>query len=153
MAKHVWSVLCTKGALDTQTNQVSLLDVLEQASAVLPAPPKRGEGLHLPCQLVGLWVRSNREVPEQAQCAVHIEDASGVSTIQKIMDIDLSSTARFRSTFRMEGVPLQNGVIEFVVEYRDAEDKEWVEVARVPFELTVQIEAPKKRQAQKKPAG
>lgn len=145
MARHIWSVLCSKGALDTQTNQISLLDVLEQASATLPADPKPGESLHLPCQLIGLWARSDPSKPEKAQCAVRLELPDGTATDRAEMDIDLSTTTRFRSTFRMEGLPLQNGALEFVVEHRPSADNDWAEVARIPMELNLTVEPPDKR--------
>lgn len=145
MAKHIWSVLCSKGALDTQTNQISLLDVLEQASATLPAEPTSEESLHLPCQLIGLWARADPAKPEKAQCAVHLDLPDGTATDRAVMDIDLSTTTRFRSTFRMEGIPLQNGSLEFVVEHRPSADSDWAEVARIPMELNLTVEPSEKR--------
>jgi hypothetical protein len=147
MAKHVWSVLCVKGVTDNQTNQISLLDVLESVRVVPDGKERVGEGdlFHFPCQIVSLWRRSDAAVPETSECRVvaissaHSEGSAEEARLSAVLIVDLSRTPRFRGTFRIDSLPLRQGILFFRVDHRASEAEAWIEVATLP--LTIDIGA------------
>lgn len=156
MARHVWSVLCSKGVVDEQSNQISLLDVLEHVSFEVASLPKQeGDNIrlvHFPCQLISLWTRSDHDVPELAECRLYLLKWDGSESKRVPMEVDLRKSPRFRSTFRMEGVPLGTGLLWFVVECRSSADDTWIEAARVPLEVVSRVAQKTKKPTSKKPS-
>lgn len=75
MAKHVWSVLCRKGVLDSDNN-LSLFDVCESVK-IEGKLPTEGVGIKLPMQLVTLWIRSELTKPEKAESRALVEMPNG----------------------------------------------------------------------------
>jgi hypothetical protein len=68
MIHHVWTVFCSSSAIDRDTNQVSLFDLIEQVTVQAVEPRAAGERGVIPArfQVVTLWTRGEAgdlEVP------------------------------------------------------------------------------------------
>jgi hypothetical protein len=64
MIDHVWTILCSRAVIDRDTNNMSLLEVIEQLTLGDASPPVEGEGLApIQLELVTLWTR--REMMNQ----------------------------------------------------------------------------------------
>lgn len=68
MIDHVWTVLCSHAITDTDTNNLTLYNTIEQVS-VLEAP-QPGAILGLTFEVVSFWIRAEPSTP-----------ATGVSTL------------------------------------------------------------------------
>jgi len=143
MARHTWSVLCSRSVLDAETNNMTLVEVIEQINIVIPPspPPAEGRGLApMSLELVSLWMRDNLDVPERAQSRIRILLPNGTEAASMSNDVDLSTFARARLRGRMQGVPIENnvgGTYEFVVEKKEGDS--WRQVASVPLQVVIGI--------------
>jgi hypothetical protein len=143
MAEHVWSVLCSKSVIDTETRQVSLFDTLETLTIKLGEPlPAEGGLIPFRTDVVSLWRRSDPAQPEKTMCKCEIVGPRGDTIIVTVeMEVDLSKERRFRSTFRTEVFPIRgSGTYRFNVSQKIS--AAWVLAASLPLEVTV-IEAEK----------
>lgn len=138
MPQHIWSVLCYKGCLDTYSNQVSLLDVIEGVS--LKTNQLQGP-LRVPVQmsLVSLWLRSEPGVAETFEARANLVMPDGTELPGLVTTADLKTYSRIRTFMRIEGLEFRTpGLYWLAVEHRPSADSEWVRASRVP--LDVQIE-------------
>ncbi len=144
MAKHVWSVLCYKGAIHERTNQISLLDVIEQITIVpqekLPEELK-AVPLKVNMELVSLWIRSDLSVPESLSCRVRLVAPEGSKHYAKVLQLDLKNYVRGRSTIQFDDIPFYGpGLYNFIVEQRhtaNSKAQKWRIAARVPLEIQI----------------
>jgi hypothetical protein len=143
MAKHVWTVLCAQSLTDLESNQISLINVIEQLTISDAPPRKKTKDLpvvQLEAQLVSMWTRIDPEVPEPETISVRIKyvTESGIETICGTNSFDLSKNARMRHVIRFNSVPVSGpGLHTFVVQSQTtgANNKKvkWVTHVRVPL--------------------
>lgn len=138
MAKHIWSVLCTRGVLDRYTNNVSLHDVVEEI-AITPSRPMPDALGAFPASLslVSLWVRSEADTPETVQTRMRLLAPDGTKVAEGSVVVDMTTHKRSRYFSHLTAMPFKgDGVYQFVVEQLVG-DQDWREVASVPLEVTV----------------
>jgi hypothetical protein len=144
MAKNVWSVLCHKGATHQRTNQISLLDVIEEITVVpqeiLIEKPK-AVTMQVSMELVSMWIRSDLSVPESSACRVRLVTPMRSKHYTDVLELDLKDHIRVRSTVQIDVIPYYGpGLYYFVVEQRriaDSKVQTWKTVAHVPLEIQV----------------
>jgi hypothetical protein len=151
MVEHAWTVFCSRAITDSDTNQVSLIDTIE--GITVGAPPdfqerlSRGQGIAVPfsCVLVTLWTRSDRSVPEQSKCQATLLDPLGKTGLEPtIFEIDLTEKERMRTHLKMAVLPVHvEGRYTFQMDIE--KDNGWRTVARVPFELKIQVTSERER--------
>lgn len=137
MIEHVWSVTCSRAIIDQETNNISLLDIVEQIGTIGPG----GEGaVPVAIEVVTLWSRGVLDQPERGRARIGLLDPNNaVIGNTHEYEVDLTNYVRTRNRFRMALFPVRGaGKYSFVVEFE--RDGNWVEVARVPVVLVVQIE-------------
>jgi len=142
--RHVWSVLCTKSSIDSDTNNISLFEILEQIQ-VSQFPEPAGDAITvvpMPVELVSLWTREPVGEPQQGECRLTMYSPRGKSLSSPPQVMDLSKYRRFRSRFQIPGLPLDGpGLCEVEVQFRGGSEAEWNTVARVPIEVNQGIPA------------
>jgi hypothetical protein len=140
MIRHVWSVLCAKSVTDNVTNNISLIDVVEQIAAVPPTnPPPQGTGMiPLPLEIVSLWARENPLVAARGRARVDLVAPDGSRQASFEFEIDLSKFERLRTQGKMNGVPVVGaGRYSFIVSLQQEHQDPWIEVARVPLQMVL----------------
>lgn len=138
MIRHVWSVLCAKSVTDNATNNISLIEVVEQIVAVPPNnPPPQSPGIVLlPLEIVSLWARENPSVPARGRARVDLVGPNGAPLTNFQFEIDLSKFERLRTQGKMNGVPVvAAGLYSFIVSMQQEPQDSWLEVARVPLQM------------------
>lgn len=137
MIEHVWSVLCTRSLIDRETNNISLIDVVEQMTINAPPPPEGAEGLApLQFELVSLWSRRHDDKPVQGRARIRFFRPSGPVGAVTEISVDLMTFRRTRARSRISGLPIREaGRHSFEVDVWDEEHKEWRGVARIPIEV------------------
>jgi len=141
--EHVWTVLCRFSVVDQQRNNISLIEIIEQLSAVGKVESDAEiQGLPFPVELVSLWTRTDLAIPEEGRARVRI-----LSPEQEVLNqdesheypIDLTQFHRFRAMGKFDVLPyVGNGVYYFIVEYWNEQDDSWLKVASVPLYITLQ---------------
>jgi hypothetical protein len=157
VAEHVWTVLCQKTLLDTQTNVVSLVDVLEKITlahadveeGLAKAQSEAGKGLVFPMSmhLVTWWTRSDYTKPEELDIRVSILAPSGERLFVQEVPIDLTASRAQRMTLRFQQfrITQSEGVYWFVIEktkVSKGKGARWSTAAKLPLEVTLADTAP-----------
>ena len=137
MIEHVWTVLCRRSVVDSDTNSISLIESVESIQFGLDKPKDAPTpaGLPLELELVTLWIRSDRRVPEHSQYRVFVQlpDESEREAGESVI-IDLREFERLRARVRFDGIPFVGpGRYRFVVQLQEGEA--WTTVARVPLDI------------------
>lgn len=135
MINHLWTVVCQHVVIDSQSNNVSLQNVLEQI-AVAEEPVPNGL-LPVKFEIISLWIRSDLDTPTSGHSRIVFAFPSGKrATVGPEMTIDLSNHSRARTVLRVQGFPIQElGQHIFLVELQDEAETEWHEVAAIPVEV------------------
>lgn len=135
MAKHIWTILCTKALVEEKTNNVSLIEIIEQLE-VLGVPNETRAILPIQLVLVTLWSRSDLDRAEFATGKFEFLAPSGEVLGGGEYDINLRDYRRSRNLANMNSLPLQGpGIYKFVIRIREDENNTWTEVASLPLEV------------------
>jgi hypothetical protein len=141
MIRHVWSVLCTKSSIDSQTNNVSLFEVIEQIELRFVGSSELPKGAPIDLELVTLWARENPSTPAEGEMRLRLLSPTGKDLAAFTAKIDLKKAGRNRHQARMHGILLDgSGWYEWEVSCRVGEGK-WTRVASVPLEVQLVREA------------
>src|ERR1700730_5824840 len=141
MARHVWSVLCTRGILDRGTELLSMIDVIEELRAFTSdtriPDPSENVGLATPhLTLVSTGLRSARKQAEAASMSLSIQTPykRDVPLINDVK-IDLESGWRCRLILSISVIPLHGpGSYELCV-HLNSPGEASAPVAKIPFDL------------------
>ena len=137
MIDHIWTVLCSRAVIDTETNNVSLQNVIERID--IEAEPKKTNGiLAMQLELMSFWGRSEADVPSFGYGRIDLVYPTGAITKSHDYKIDLSEFERTRYRLRIRGLHLKNisGRYVFRVNLRNDGENEWHQVAAVPLTIT-----------------
>lgn len=144
--KVIWAVLCRNSAIDKDTNNVSLFEIIEEITFPAP-PPEPPQWQQLPArlslaplfQLIILWTRSNQEVPEQGRGRVRILlPANDREAMAQEFEVDLTQYLRLRNRINVPGFPVgPEGIYRFVVESMTG-PSEWAQVFELPVRVVIQ---------------
>jgi hypothetical protein len=130
MIKHIWSIVCSNSIIDSDFNNISLINVIEQLQ--IEATPLKGGVLPIHLELVSLWVRENLEVAVEGNSRISFLSPSGKILTSKEIPIGLNEKERIRNRLIYEGLPIEEpGTHIFKIEIQS--DGEWVEVSSIPL--------------------
>ena len=141
MIDHVWTVVCSRGVIDNESNNVSIQNVIEQITPRREPSPDVGVPIRM--MVVSFWVRSEPDMPARGFARLSLGFPSGeTSLIHENLEIDLSQHERFRTRIHIQRLLAREaGRHYFCTEYRDVKGAEWRQVASVP--LMLRFEPPK----------
>lgn len=150
MIDHVWTVVCSKSVVDQESNNITLMDVVEQINAAVAVPPEAGgeQPTVLPFnfEVVTLWSRADLETPITGRARVLLIAPSGQQhESMPEYEINLVDHKRFRGRIKAQGLPADtSGVVRFRVQLRIGDEEEWHDAANIPVQinLTVQQQPP-----------
>ncbi len=143
MIDHVWSILCSRAIIDLRTNNISLIDIVEEI--MVPVPPtyiteRKPLPLALAITVVSLWRRELDDQPTKGRGRVrllmpHQNEAKQIS----VYEIDLSEKLRTRAYGDIPGIPFMGpGTYRFIIQLQNEREDEWKEVASIPLRVTMQ---------------
>lgn len=136
MLEHIWSVLCSRSVIDSETNNVSIQDVIEQIT--IKAEPTENGFLPFPLELITLWGRRDINKPSMGSERVAFVTPSGKNEIISEAEIDLTNVERHRQRVRFPGLPVsESGRYYFKVEVRSG-NNEWKQVSAIPLQVVFQ---------------
>jgi hypothetical protein len=134
MIDHVWTVVCSRAVVDSESNNISLQDVIEQIE--IHGEPIPNGVLPIVLDVATLWTRSSPDEPSSGHTRLTFLSPSGEALSTLEADLDLSKHERHRSRMRFQGLTLrESGRHYFRVELRGEDETEWHQVAAVPLEI------------------
>jgi hypothetical protein len=137
---HAWTVLCSRALIDKDTNNVSLLEVIEQIH-VEDWRDRPGLAV-LPLELASLWTRAEVDIPSRGEARTLFRNPMGDTMATQTNEVDLSVYKRLRNRGQLPALPIDRpGLHWFVIECRQQGSDEWREVSRLPLEVQVRTTA------------
>jgi hypothetical protein len=143
--KVIWAILCQNSAVDRDTNNLSLFNVVEELT--VPArPPAGSPGQQLPAgalqqplfQLVVLWTRSDPDVPEQGRGRIQVLLPDGSLAMRQEFEVVLTQYLRVRFRSNIPELPVGGeGVYRFLIDGKAA-DSEWSQLFELPLSVVFQ---------------
>ncbi len=133
--------MCESALIDLDSNNVSLINVVEQAALGLPANVKIGDIIRLPVELVlvTLWARDDPSIPEKGKQRLRILGQDREPAPQQPEDdfeINLESHVRNRLRTSVQDLPwLGKGICYFVSEALEGE--KWMPKVEYPLQINV----------------
>lgn len=113
MAKHQWSVICNKALVDRFTNNLSIVDVVEEVNFTIQRTSKAEEAtlpvVSVDFTVVSLWHRSEFATAEEGKARIRLLSPSGKPLAQDSeLAIELTGDKlRTRNILNCRGVPLR----------------------------------------------
>ena len=142
-----WAILCESAIVDKDTNNVSLVNVVEELT--LPAAPPEIAATSDPSQLkpvslaiVTLFARSDPSVPESGEAQIKIVAPDGRIGLSGQISVDLIQHERLRAigrTFQMPFPDRLAGQYLLKVEVKTA-GLDWEEMFSLPLQVKVQTD-------------
>jgi len=140
MIDHVWTVVCSGAAIDIDSNNVSIQNVLEQINVAAEFAPDVMIGISY--EIVSFWVRSEVETLARGRSRITLVEPRGNTIPVAEMPIDLTKVERVRHRIYCQGLRVTApGRYIFRVELLEDGQGAWGLVASVP--LRVVFTAPK----------
>lgn len=110
MFEHYWTVLCRKGVIDKDSNNISLQEVLEQINILGPLPAEGDSGaIPGPYEIITLWGRANYNEPVKGIARYVIEYGYGddmKAANEQTIEIDMTKHNRSRSKLKVQLLPI-----------------------------------------------
>ena len=145
---HVWSVLCRSSVTDSQTNNISLSNVIERLTLEKPATdltqitPQIIEKeiiVGIPLEIVSLWRRGEKGENLNADVSVDIFGPSGeiLGTFPYHFEMK-NEHRRIRTRLIFKSIKVRGGGEHFlVVKIKEVGESEFRPVAHIPLEIVV----------------
>ncbi|MBN2549898.1 MAG: hypothetical protein JXB15_12115 [Anaerolineales bacterium] len=132
MIQHVWSVLCQGSSIDSDSNRISLFNILESIQVI--ADQGKIINLPIPFEIISLWVQDASHSPAQGETRVSYIQPSGDTKSISTTKLDLSEAAFFRHRVIGRGLQLSGpGRYTFLVEFQNEGEEIWHSAASIPF--------------------
>jgi len=138
---HIWSVLCEKSSIDTETNLLSLFSCIEELSVVVDKQKmeEKGGKVVIPAnfQLVSFWTIDDKEKDHNLRNKVELLSPNGevLNQFNKSFDIKAGAT-RFRNRANISGMPIVGEGRYYLKLYQVSDAGENL-VAQLPVEIKI----------------
>lgn len=141
--KHIWSVLCGQSIINSENNEISLINILEHLdiNVVLKndKEPERGINVPISYEVVSMWVKQDEN--KEIKGFVEIEVTLPNGQVKKLFNQELIipvKTKRMRTRLKINGLVVQeDGIYNYIVKYRDVDQKTSEVMAILPLEIAV----------------
>ena len=143
--KVVWAILCKNTIVNRDTNNMTLVEVVEEINVVAEPPEEStadepGFSTVLDIHLVTLWTRTDPSVPEKGQARFTVLTPKGRTVSSSELEIDLTEGPRLRADGHLleSSFPFSNdGIYLFKIEAK-ATETQWEEMYELPLWVRIQ---------------
>jgi hypothetical protein len=145
--KHIWNVIAQSSLVEQETNNISILKVLEQLNVNLSVKdqewlknnPGKAVLVPFPFQIISLWQSINPKKDPMADVEIEFFDPIGLSlqNIKFKLQFEAKKT-RMRSITTSPIVSvIDTGVYLFKIRIKEEEEDSFLEVAEIPIEVRI----------------
>ncbi|MFH1601393.1 MAG: hypothetical protein ABIB61_00355 [Candidatus Shapirobacteria bacterium] len=137
MIKHIWSVICQKSLIDKETNNISLIEVLEEVSVNITSPGEINKKINIPFkyEVVNYWMKKGRVKDVDIRIRLVDPDQKVIKSFINRLSIPPDKD-RMRSRLRILGLELtRSGSYTFWIEIKEEGKKTFKRVAELPLEV------------------
>lgn len=139
--QHIWSILSKKSIIDSTSNILSILEVVDEFKVDITLPKNLNETknivIPIELELTSLWYRNDPVGEYPFDFRVELYDPSGKKTnsFENVL-IFPKDKKRLRSQSKMQGLPVNDsGVYKFTIGFKDKKMKNFQNVAELPFDV------------------
>lgn len=144
MIRHVWSVLAQKAIIESQTNSLSLIDVMEELTVgVNRKEPNSNKGLllNIPItyEVVSYLIKEVKDEDTNPMMRIQIINPEGkvLKTFENAIAWE-KGKARMRARANIIGLAVDlPGTYMFVLGLKDGRDKDFKTVAELPLDIKI----------------
>jgi len=143
MLKHIWSVLCRRSVIDSDTNNISIYDIFEQLAVDVSVstnhPVPKQINIPIEYEVVSMWLKEDKEKEAKANIEIEIENPEGKKekSFQQAIEIPVGMR-RLRSRVKISGfVITMAGDYIFRVKIKEEGTEEAKVVAELPLEVNL----------------
>lgn len=137
MAKNVWTIICRGVSIDSQTNNVTLFEIIDQIKPIsVPADGTSAlERIDLEINMITLWERGDLDLEEVFDCRLKLMSPTGKELWKNDYTIKLSATKRHRIRVRFPSLPFDGfGVYRFIAQ-RKSDSGRWTKAGEASLEV------------------
>jgi hypothetical protein len=129
---HLWTMICSFAVIDRETNNVSLLNIIEQLH--ITGEPVENGLLPVNIDVITLWEKEQDD-EQQTRSRLSLFAPDGIVLGQWEAEVNFEQFSRNRAKITFQGFPIpQAGTYLYVVE-TISEAGEWYQVANVPIQV------------------
>ena len=147
LIQHIWSILCSSSSIDSQTNNVSLYNIVEEVGFKLQQTNEQqvnfSEEKKWPfnVEVVSLWKRTNQG-NLVADAKIELLDPSNKKMQEVLYKLEFKPQhQRMRSIIKMNGITITGqGEYNFSILLKEDGSDKFKEITRIP--IVVKITAP-----------
>lgn len=142
MLKNIWSVLCLKSVIDSETNNITLRDVFEQLDVEYDSKKNKPPILlsfPIEYEVTSLWSKKNnlKEVQSDVEIRVFSPSAKLVKTFPFKLNIE-AKYKRYRSRFKIKGIQVsESGDYLFTIFVKEKGETTFKQVFEIPLEVNL----------------
>jgi len=151
MIKHIWTVLCRKSILDQESNNISLLDVVErlQVKLSIKREGQKPDGFVISTEfeIVSFWIRDKIDKEEKIQISIETLDSEDNKLGEFTRDLTFSpKMKKMRLRVKMLNIKLtESGLYHFRIKSKASKQAKWKTEAEIPLEVELIKTLNKKR--------
>ncbi len=144
-----WALLCSQSLIDNNTNNISLVNLIEQIKfegemkdKVKGFNHETGEMIPVSMELVSRFrklAEANEPLNLQSRVDFVDPDSKVMATFTNEILLDVG-VQNYRMRYGMQGLKVtKSGLYNFVINLKEADEKDFTEFSRVPLDLTLVI--------------
>jgi hypothetical protein len=144
MAQHLWTILCSKVTEDRTTNNLSIIDIIEEIGLSTSDPDIDVTKLPGPvvvpisCTVVSNFVRSDRNVGEKTSAKIRfVGPTGGPPLFEAAVEVDLTTFLRRRCLVSLQGLPLEKSGPHRIEVQLETTANEFATVMELPIEVSI----------------
>ena len=138
--KHIWTVLCQNSVIDSETNNLSINNVLEQLEITTDEKSVKSDGsINVPInyEIISMWYKEDSKSAVKAEILVEIVDSNSkvLKSFTQKGEMPVAMN-RLRTRMRVQGIELTvSGIYSFVTKIKIEGERDFQKVAEVPLEV------------------
>jgi len=141
MIRHIWTVICSRALIDKESNNVSLVEVIEEVRLTPVKSNVEGAVTPFPVTIawVTTWQREPIEHPGHSRGKDTILSPTGKVVVENEYPIDLSRYKRLRTRRNVANFPVsESGIYSFRTQIWNEEKNVWEAVSDIPVDISVE---------------
>ncbi len=140
--KHAWTILCQKAIIDKVTNNLSLIDSVEELNISLAANDldKTPRALPVSFEIVSFWYDNNPQTESKGTLQVEIYNSKNTKLHEFHHEFVIPKNyKRMRTRIIVKGLPFSEpGDYIFKIKYQKPDQTNYTLATELPFEIRSQ---------------
>ena len=140
---HIWSVLCGQSIINSDNNQISLLNVMErfEINAVVQNSKDFEKDINIAVayEVVSFWINSSEDKEVKGIVDISVKTQIMKKDIYSQLNLLFLQTPKdFEQGLKSQGFVVKgSGIYNFIIKFRETEKDEPKEVTILPLEVVV----------------